>query len=199
MHSAPALAMIILGATITPGPNNFAILHLAATRGPRAAWPAIMAIVMGGLVLYALVAGGFELWIHHHAWLEQLLLWSGAAWLAFMGVSLIRGSFRSAAGTDAVTVPAGPLGLFVFQLVNPKGWLLMVSVAAAAHCAGSGSRIDAALPPVLLTVVPAASLLVWLYAGTGLRCSFALDLRSPAMLRLAGLVLVICAVCLMKV
>jgi threonine/homoserine/homoserine lactone efflux protein len=77
----------------------------------------------------------------------------------------------------------------LFQLVNPKGWALMVTVSAAAHCAGSGE----ALPVLLLIVIPAASLLAWHLLSVGAPRLLAADMGSPAVQRAAGVALIVSA------
>jgi threonine/homoserine/homoserine lactone efflux protein len=198
MPSQFTIAGIILGATLTPGPNNLAILDLAARGGRRAALPAIAAIVAGGLALYALVHSGLVTWVDRWAWGHRLLLASSVAYLGFLGGSFLYQSFGSTRSPRPVTAPMGALALLAFQFVNPKAWLLMVSVASAAHCARACTMPERMLPPVLLVVIPTGSLLLWLLLSVGARRFAGLDTRTPAMQRLAGVLLIACAVSLIE-
>ncbi len=199
MHSPLAIAAIIFGCTITPGPNNFAILQLAATQDRHAAFRGIAAIVSGGLALYALVRCGLELWIGRHPWAGRILLVCSGAYLVWLGGTFIYRSFRSAGARVATTVPASALALLVFQLVNPKGWLLMTSVSAAAYCTPRCTSAAEALPVLLLTVIPAVSLLSWLLLGSGVRRLFAVEMNNSYLLRIGGAALMVSALSLFGV
>ncbi len=61
-------------------------------------------------------------------------------------------------------LPAGTAGLFGFQFVNPKSWILVLTVAAAAPAEGGPLAQFARLAP-LFAVIPAAALLLWAALG----------------------------------
>ena len=200
MHSSFSLAAIILGATITPGPNNFAILRISASHGPGAVcglFRAIAAIVIGGLCLYALLHSGLEAGLKRYPMAEPLLLSGSAAYLVWMGGSLIYQSCRSGPGRLAA-LPASWPALLLFQLVNPKGWALMASVAAAAHCRQRCNGAEEAVPVLLLTMIPAASLLAWHGLGVAAQRHVAVDMRNRHVLRIAGVVLMASALPLLR-
>lgn len=197
MESQLTLAAIILGGTLTPGPNNLAILDFAARGGLRAAVSAIAAIVSGGIVLYALVHFGVDVWVRRWPWAHGLMLACGVAYLGWLGGTFIYRSFRPRPSRRPRAAPLSALPLLVFQLVNPKGWFLMASVSAAVYCKQACTAPEEMFAPALLVVIPSTSLLLWLLLGMGVRRFSGLDLGKPMMQRFAGLVLIASAASLM--
>jgi threonine/homoserine/homoserine lactone efflux protein len=190
MQSQLALAALVFGATLTPGPNNLALLDVAARGGRRAALPAIAAIVIGGLALYALVHLGLGVWAARHPWIHSLMLACSVGYLLWLGWGLVYRSLRPAPAPPALTAPTHAPALLAFQFVNPKGWLLMISVSAAAQRAQGSTRLDQMLAPALLVLLPTISLLLWLVLCTGVRRFSGLDVSKPAVQGLAGLLLI---------
>jgi threonine/homoserine/homoserine lactone efflux protein len=190
MHSPLTVVAIVLAGTMTPGPNNFAMLQIAATGDRGAALRAGAAIVTGGLALYMLVHGGLEAWLSRHPWAAHSLSFGSAACLVWLGGTLIYRSFPSHCAHPAAALPASASGLLLFQLINPKGWALMTSVTAAAHCTHGCSMAAETLPVLLLTAIPAASLLAWHRLGLSARRLWAIDVSHPHLNRLAGAVLI---------
>ena len=81
-------------------------------------------------------------------------------WLAWLGLSLLRGPATPA---PAAPLPAGFAGLFAFQFLNPKSWVMVLAlVAAFPHQDG---RVAFAWLAPLFVVIPTACLLLWAMAG----------------------------------
>jgi threonine/homoserine/homoserine lactone efflux protein len=163
MNPEIGISGLILSAAITPGPNNLIVLQLAGARGLKSALPAIAGIVAGGLLLIALVQIGLNALISRYPWLDNVFVVAGVVYLGALGLQLVYRSFATA-GTKpgSVTVaPLGALALFFLQFANPKAWVLVLTISAAARAAASGQF---ALP-VLYAVICSASLLAWAVLG----------------------------------
>ncbi|HEX7342354.1 MAG TPA: LysE family translocator [Rhodanobacteraceae bacterium] len=160
MTSLLPIAMFLSVAAITPGPNNLVVMRTAMRNGWTGVLPTMAGIVTGGLALLALVTvgagGAFQAW----PWLRATIEIGGAVYLVSMGVRLF-----SAAGhdDDKTPLPIGLPGLFGFQFLNPKGWV-MVLTAVAAMPSTAASRTFLELAP-LFVLIPIAGLAVW--AGLG--------------------------------
>lgn len=131
MEGLLGLAGLLLAGAATPGPNNLVVWHVAARRGFSGALPAIAGVVLGGLALLAAAMAGLDALLGAVPWLRSALLVAGCVYLAWLGITLIVRAGHG--GTDAGPgrLPEGFAGLFVFQFLNPKGWVLMATVAAA--------------------------------------------------------------------
>jgi threonine/homoserine/homoserine lactone efflux protein len=152
--------LFLLIAAITPGPNNLVVMRAAARNGWRAALPAAAGVITGGLVLLAVVTAGADGAFAAWPWLRGMIELAGVLYLVWLGTRMI-----AAAGEDAgsAALPAGLPGLFAFQFLNPKGWVMVLTVVAALPGA-NGAHALLYLAP-LFVCIPAACLLLW--AGLG--------------------------------
>lgn len=121
MHDLLAPAGLLLAAALTPGPNNLVVLREAGRGGVPAAAGAIGGIVLGGLVLLAVACAGAGALLATHTSLRRALGAAGAAYMAWLGVSLLRQDMQATAPNRAgAALPTGTLGLFGFQFLNPR-------------------------------------------------------------------------------
>jgi len=195
MEQLLAAAGLLCVATITPGPNNLVILRAAGTAGMRRTLPMIAGIVLGGLLLLAVAASGAAAVF---AALPSLRRWTaiaGALYLAWLGASLcVAGISPHPDATAAPRLPAGTLGLIGFQFLNPKSWLLVLTVLAAMQATQTH---DYLLLVAMFVLIPAPCLLLW----AGLGASLARWLTKPIARRgvdiVSGVLLVACAALLL--
>jgi threonine/homoserine/homoserine lactone efflux protein len=195
MNTILALSGLILVAAATPGPNNFAVMEIARTRGLRAATTAIMAVVLGGLVLLVLTQLGLDAAVARQHALRRVIMIAGAGYLGYLGANVVYQSFRpigpdSGAGRS---LPRSAATLFALQFANPKAWLLIVTSAAAAH--GRGGFHSAATMTLigLLTVIPGGCLVAWALAGRAMT-RYAQAVGNPAWVaRVMGTLLIFSA------
>jgi threonine/homoserine/homoserine lactone efflux protein len=168
MNVEIGMSGLILVAAITPGPNNMLVLQLARERGMRSVLPAITGIVVGGLVMFALAQIGLGAVVARYAWLQVGVLACGGVYLAALGLLLVFRSFSSVPIVASYMLGAlkGPLPLFAFQFVNPKAWVLVLTVSAAARCVGLCGRQSTELTLLLLFIaIPSGCLLAWAAFG----------------------------------
>lgn len=134
MTLAEALAAYVVAAgllTLTPGLDTALILRTAAVEGPRRAAFAAIGINIGCLIWGALVALGLGALLAASTLAFSVLKWAGAAYLVWLGVSLIlrpRDRFEVSAGA---TSAGGELawmrrGLLT-NVLNPKVGVFYVS------------------------------------------------------------------------
>lgn len=167
-HLIP-LAGLLCMAAITPGPNNLVVLREAGRTGIRGALPAIAGIVLGGLLLLTVMALGVDAAFAAHASLRLGVGVLGSLYLAWLGIALLMGGIVPKHTTEEVTrepeLPAGILGLVGFQFLNPKSWLMVLTVLAAlpATC-----LLDYLPLAGLFVLIPASCLLLWASLGAWL-------------------------------
>jgi len=186
-----SIALFLFIATITPGPNNLVLMRAAARNGWTGALPALIGVVSGGLVLLVAVASGagsaFSAW----PWLRVSIELGGVVYLVWLGVQM----FVSAGRDTAVTsLPTGLFGLFCFQFLNPKGWVMVLTVVAASNTTGAIDAFRRLTP--LFVAIPTPCLLLW----AGLGGVLARHLTSPMVRlwtdRLLGALLILAALLL---
>ena len=191
-------AGLLIAGAITPGPNNFIVMREAARAGWRGAVPAIAGIVLGSLALLLLASAGLVAALAAEPRIGTAVGVAGCLYLAVLGARLAAARPRD--GDDPAgeppALPAGVWGLLTFQFLNPKAWLLVLTVTASAHSSLGPHR---ALPLLagLFVVVPAACLGLWSWAGVALTRW----LRRPALRarvdRAMGVLLVVSALLLL--
>jgi threonine/homoserine/homoserine lactone efflux protein len=156
-----AAAGLIAVAAFTPGPNNLIVLSHAARAGLRATMPAIAGVIAGSLVLLAVVAAGGAALFAAVPPLRLLVAAAGAVVLAAGGVAMMLR--RPADPGAAPPIPARFAALLGLQLLNPKGWTMVVTAVSTLLGAGAAEGFARLAP--LLVVIPAAGLLTWSAAG----------------------------------
>jgi threonine/homoserine/homoserine lactone efflux protein len=163
MHDLLAPAGLLFAAAITPGPNNLVVLRASGRGGVRGAAGTIGGIVLGGLALLAIAAAGVGSMLATHATLRTGLGAAGAIYMAWLGLRLLGTGTRRASPERAdAALPAGVLGLFGFQFLNPKGWVMVLTLVAS----WPATSLSGYLPLALLFIaIPSICLLLWSLAG----------------------------------
>lgn len=186
MQVVIGVVSLVLVAAITPGPNNFVVLRAAARGGLTAALPAIASIVAGSLALLAVVGGGAGAVFAAEPRLRTLVTVGGCAFLAWLGIGLV----RARGGSTAQHAPTGVVALFGFQLLNPKGWIMVLTATSAA------SGVAWWHLAAIFAIVPALSLLVWSMVGSVLAQALSRPSVAACFDRAMGLLLVVSAIAL---
>jgi threonine/homoserine/homoserine lactone efflux protein len=152
---------LVTVAALTPGPNNLIVLRTASRAGIAGTLPAIAGVVLGGLAT-AVLASALALAAEPSVLTAAGI--AGCIYLGWLGLDLIRHAGRTpaaAAGLPAVSV----WGLFVFQFLNPKSWVMVVSAIGASPAGDAASRWPLAL---VFTAIPAVCLLLWASLGAAM-------------------------------
>jgi len=189
-----AAAGLLFVAAITPGPNNLVVLRAAGHAGLRGALPAIVGIVCGGLLLLAVMVLGAGTAFAAYPPLRRWVGAIGALYLIWLGLSLCAAGVAPRQSVASAALPAGTSGLIGFQFLNPKSWVLVLTVLTAMPLAGLRDYLPLA---GLFVLIPAACLLLWAVLGAWL----ARWLVRPAIRRgvdiAMGMLLVACALLLL--
>lgn len=172
MSPLVGIAGVIAAAALTPGPNNLVVLRTAARAGVRGALPAIAGVVLGSLAMMTLAMAGAAALFATAPAARLALASAGCAYLCWLGARLFVGDRvvgdRAAAEAGAEPsdqrLPAGVVGLFAFQFLNPKSWVLVLTATAAASASLAGLALFATMA-ALLAVITTTSLLLWAALG----------------------------------
>lgn len=137
------LATFILGTifiVLLPGPNSLYVMALASRHGVAAGYRGAAGIFAGDLVLMLLSTAGAASLLRSTPLAFMLVKYMGAAYLAWLGLGLVRAAWRQwtavpAQGTTARPTDAkldrGPgrpfRTAFLISLMNPKAILFFVS------------------------------------------------------------------------
>ena len=171
----PIIGLVTVAA-FTPGPNNFIVMDAAARDGVAGAVRTIVGVVIGMFVLLVLVWAGAAAAFDAEPRLRIGLTIAGATYLAWMGGTRVWRTFRAPSAGDgsAGGLPATFLGIAAFQLMNPKGWVMITTATAAISAIGTGLGTFATLA-AMVAMIPITALTVWALAGAAI----ASWLKSP--------------------
>lgn len=120
---------------LLPGPNSMFVLSVAARDGVRRGYRAALGVFVGDLVLMVLAAAGVASLLRAYPPLFFALKWAGAAYLAWLGASMLIAAWRGWHRDPSVLVPdlkavpvSDPLRrALTISLLNPKAILFFLS------------------------------------------------------------------------
>lgn len=123
---------------LLPGPNSLYVLSVAAQRGVRAGYRGACGVFLGDLILMVLSAGGVAQLMRTSPELFHLVKYVGAAYLAWIGGSMLFGAWRAArsrtdetrgdSAPDSAVMAGDPFPkALVISLLNPKAILFFIS------------------------------------------------------------------------
>ena len=124
------------GIILLPGPNSLYVLSVAVGRGVRAGYQGALGVFAGDTILLLLTALGAASLLRTNPELFAVVKYVGAAYLAWVGLNLIRGAWQGARRPQEckTEVPAAPGNLqhpfkraLVISLLNPKAILFLLS------------------------------------------------------------------------
>lgn len=128
VHDLPLFLMASLLVNLTPGPDMLFVAGSSAVHGRRAGVLAALGVGAGCLLHVALAAVGLSALLAASATAFTLVKWVGAAYLVWVGITMLRARKRAAApagGEAAATVPATSASRVFWQgaftnALNPK-------------------------------------------------------------------------------
>jgi len=112
---------------ITPGPNNVMLTASGASFGFRRTLPTMLGMWTGHTSMTVAIALGLGVVFQRWPLLHDTLRWAGASYLLYLAWRLL-GARGSAAGS--AVRPISFLEGALFQLVNPKAWVMSLTTAA---------------------------------------------------------------------
>ncbi|ALK29999.1 leucine efflux protein LeuE [Burkholderia plantarii] len=117
---------------LLPGPNSMYVLSLAAQRGVKAGYRAACGVFVGDAVLMLLSAAGVASLLKANPLLFAVVKYGGAAYLLYLGLTLLRRGSRGLRGGAAAAAPRADgerpfRKALVVSLLNPKAILFFIS------------------------------------------------------------------------
>lgn len=140
--------------------------------------------------MLAICWAGLALLLQANPVFPRLIAVLGAAYLAWLGLSLMRASGASVYAADALLRSFWAVAWL--QLVNPKAWVLITTLAATA----AARLADLLLLAIIFVSISCASLALWAVAG--LKVARWLSKPAPRLWfdRVMGLLLILSAAAL---
>lgn len=147
--------------SVTPGPNNTFLLSSGVNFGLKKSFSYINGIMIGLTVMFAGIYLGIGSLFRQYPMIQEILKYVGFAYIVYMAYSIIVSSFKH---KHEIVKPVGFVRSTVFQLVNPKAWLVLIVFYASYIPATADLTFNAlALLVFLVATYPGAA--IW--AGFG--------------------------------
>ncbi|AEG68869.1 leucine efflux protein LeuE [Ralstonia solanacearum] len=123
---------------LLPGPNSIYVLTVAARRGVRAGYQGACGVFLGDAILMVLSAAGVSSLLKASPAVFYVVKYTGAAYLAWIGLQMLRGAVRNWRTRQQQSVPAEPgtgtadqahpfKKALIISLLNPKAILFFIS------------------------------------------------------------------------
>lgn len=172
MNSLIAVVVILAVATFTPGPNNFIVMSAGARGGFRTASPLMAGMIAGGLLLLMLAWAGAAVMFDAAPQLRSLLAIIGSLYLGWLGGKMVWQTIQNASSSGELMTSDNAqshtvIGVAVFQLINPKAWILILTATAAISGELQG-LVGFTTLATSFAIVAAIGLTVWTLAGSAI-------------------------------
>jgi threonine/homoserine/homoserine lactone efflux protein len=164
------LIAFIMFATVmffTPGPNNIMLLSSGLTYGFRPTLPHVAGITIGFAFMVAAVGLGLGTIFIAYPVLQTILKYGGVAYLIYLAAAIA----MSEPVTPDQNNRRGPMtfwGAAMFQWINAKGWVIVISTITA-YAAIASFPWNIAIQVTLYLLVGTASCTAWALFGSSLR------------------------------
>lgn len=128
------VAVVQIVALASPGPDFFFISQTAASQSRRDAFKGVIGITLAVAIWSAVALLGLNLLLKQMAWLHQLILWAGGAYLMWMGIQMIKSARQpQLIGTENTSVKTSRkknifLRGLLTNLSNPKAIVYFGSI-----------------------------------------------------------------------
>jgi len=163
---AISFSLFAFVASATPGPTNVLALSNGSRFGTLATLPFVIGASFGASAILLLIAGGLAQAIADYPLLSRSLAWLGALWLTWMAWKL----FRTPAIRRDAPQNAARVGWYhgaLMQLVNPKTWMMALTVSALFAPSGEAVLIHNLLLALIFFVVTIPCIAAWAWLGAG--------------------------------
>jgi threonine/homoserine/homoserine lactone efflux protein len=168
--SQPLLIAFIVFAAVmyfTPGPNNIMLLSSGLNYGFRRTLPHMAGVVIGFAFMVGAVGLGFGTIFIAYPMLQTILKYAGAAYVIYLAAAIAM-SEPVPPGQDNRRGPMTFWGAAMFQWVNVKGWVMVISTITA-YAGIASFPWNIAIQVVLSLLLGVAATATWVQSGSSLR------------------------------
>jgi len=175
-----ALSTYTLVMSITPGPNNIMLLASGARFGMRRTLPHLFGVSAGFTLQTVAVCAGLGVVLEWAPGLQAWLTWIGVGFMGWLAFKLLNAAPPGSAGSASAARPISVVEAMLFQLVNPKAWVIALTTASV-FMPKSGDLVLALAGITLVLVgINLPCIGAWAVGGSALRGWLADDRRRLA-------------------
>lgn len=168
----------------TPGPNNIMLLSSGLTYGFRPTVPHILGITFGFAFMVGTVGVGLGTVFLAYPILQTILKWGGVAYLVYLAAAIAMSDPVKPEEGGRRKGPMTFIGAAMFQWINAKGWVMVISTITA-YAAIAAFPLNIAIQVAISLVLGVMSCTAWAMFGSALRPL----LSSPRAVRIFNIVM----------
>lgn len=157
-----SFAFFAILACITPGPTNIISFSTGVRVGLRHSLPFIIGAGLTASLILFLTFFGVAKILDHSPFIRDVMTIAGALWLSWMAVQLFR--LEKADVQSLETMPGWTQGC-ALQLINPKTWMMALSVSSLFFMPDFEQLTNAITLSVIFFMIAVPSMLLWAYMG----------------------------------
>lgn len=124
------VALFVLSTAGTPGPNNIILTATGARFGYWKALPVVYGIILGNATQIVLIAAGLGVLFQEWPMLHTILKLAGGVYLIWLAWKILRSPAQDFSD-EGDREPVGFLQMALFQYLNPKAWVMTLSMVSA--------------------------------------------------------------------
>lgn len=158
-------------ASITPGPNNLLLMRSGAMFGVRRSLLHLFGVQAGFILLLVLSHVGVTTLLLGVPVVKGILRWACFAYLMYLGWLILRDGKPRPAHERSASSQGRPQHFtesLLFQLINPKAWMMAVTVASAFYGNARPTQLDLAMASLISVCVGGPCMLVWTVWGASI-------------------------------
>jgi threonine/homoserine/homoserine lactone efflux protein len=165
------LALFAFVASITPGPNNLLLMRSGAMFGVRRSLRHVFGIQVGFVALVLLSHLGVAALLLALPAAVGVLRWACFLYLLWLAWLILRDGRPRDASRPAPGSGSRPMHFaegLLFQLINPKAWMMAVTVASAFYGGVAPTHFDLATATLISVCIGGPCMLVWTIWGASI-------------------------------
>jgi threonine/homoserine/homoserine lactone efflux protein len=170
----------------TPGPNNIMLLSSGLTYGFRPTIPHIAGITFGFAFMVGVVGLGLGTIFIAYPILQTILKWGGVIYLLYLAAAIAMADPVKPEEGGRRKGPMTFIGAAMFQWINAKGWVMVISTITA-YAAIAAFPWNIAVQVAISLALGAVSCSTWALFGSALRPL----LSSPRAVRIFNIVMAV--------
>lgn len=147
--------------SVTPGPNNTYLLTSGMNFGVRKSLAYVNGIMAGLIVMFSGIYLGVGALFKAYPIIQEVLKYAGFAYILYMAYSIVRSSFVH---KHEQIERVGFFRATAFQLVNPKAWIVVMSVVAA-YVPANSAPTDGVLALAVFLIATYPGAVIWAAFG----------------------------------
>ena len=165
------LVAFVVFATVmffTPGPNNIMLLSSGLTYGFRPTLPHVAGITIGFAFMVGTVGLGLGTIFIAYPILQTILKWGGVVYLVYLAAAIALAGPVKPEGGGRRKGPMTFFGAAMFQWINAKGWVIVISTITA-YAAIAAFPWNIAIQVAISLILGILSCSAWAMFGSALR------------------------------